>query len=193
MTTLYSIHAYDQESKYYHGEDRINDGKLYATFDNACEVIERKIQAHIEHFNSEEEEEVFRAPNREEMERKISKGKFVHYYETSVLWLWVISKWEVVVEEKPKKYVYQYWVENKICGLHTNSDKYASFDEVCDALDMELRQLYEVYGGEKPFEPLQSREEVKTLIETCPTIVYAYVNDGSGSMNDKYVLNRQDA
>jgi hypothetical protein len=102
MATFYSIHAYDQESKYSHGEDRINDGKLYATFEKACDVIDRKIQAHIEHFNSEEEEEVFRAPNREEMERKISKGKFVHYYETSVLWLWVISKWEVVVEERKK-------------------------------------------------------------------------------------------
>jgi hypothetical protein len=102
MTTYYSIHAYDQESKYYHGEDRINDGKLYATFEKACEVIERKIQAHIEHFNSEEEVEVFRAPNREEMKQKMDKGKFVHYYETSVLWLWVISKWEVVVEERKK-------------------------------------------------------------------------------------------
>ncbi len=102
MTTFYSIHAYDQESKYYAGEDRINDGKLYATFEKACDVIERKIQAHIEHFNSEEEVEVFRPPNREEMKRKIRTGKFVHYYETSVLWLWVISKWEVVVEERKK-------------------------------------------------------------------------------------------
>jgi len=93
MATFYSIHAYDQESKYYHGEDRINDGKLYETFEKACDVIERKIQAHIEYFNSSEEEEVFRAPNREEMKRKMTK--YVHYYETSTLWLWVISKWEV--------------------------------------------------------------------------------------------------
>lgn len=96
MATFYSIHAYDQESKYYAGEDRVNDGILYTTFEKACDVIERKIQAHIEYFNSEEEVEVFRPPNREEMRHKMGKGKYVHYYETSVLWLWVISKWEVV-------------------------------------------------------------------------------------------------
>lgn len=95
MATFYSIHAYDQESKYYAGEDRINDGKLYTTFERACEVIERKIQAHIEYFNSSEEEQVFQPPNREEMKRKM--GKYVHYYETLTGWLWVISKWEVDV------------------------------------------------------------------------------------------------
>lgn len=93
MTTYYSIHAYDQESKYHRGEDRIENGKLYATFEKACDEIEKRIHAHIEYFNSEEEEEVFQSPNREEMKRKMSK--YVHYYETSTLWLWVISKWEV--------------------------------------------------------------------------------------------------
>lgn len=90
MATFYSIHAYDQDT----GEDRINSGKLYTSFEKACEEIEKRIQAHIDYFNSEEEEEVFRAPNREEMKRKMTK--YVHYYETGTLWLWVISKWEVV-------------------------------------------------------------------------------------------------
>ncbi len=90
MTTFYSIHAYDQDT----GEDRINSGKLYTSFEKACEEIEKRIQAHIDYFNSEEEEEVFRAPNREEMKRKMTK--YVHYYETNAGWLWVISKWEVV-------------------------------------------------------------------------------------------------
>jgi len=93
MATFYSIHAYDQESRHHAGEDRINNGKLYTTFEKACEEIEKEIQAHIKYFNTEEEKEVFRAPNREEMKKKM--GKYVHYYETSVLWLWVISKWEV--------------------------------------------------------------------------------------------------
>lgn len=98
MTTLYSINAYDQESRYHAGEDRIDDTKLYTTFEKACEEIERKIQAHIEYFNTEDEIEVFRPPNREEMKKKIdtSKNKYVHYYESSVLWLWVVKKWEVV-------------------------------------------------------------------------------------------------
>lgn len=93
MTTYYSIHAYDQESKYFAGEDRINDGKLYTTFENVCGVIERKIQSHIEYFNSSEEEEEFKPPNREEMKQKM--GKYVHYYETKAGWLWVIRKWKV--------------------------------------------------------------------------------------------------
>ena len=96
MTTFYSIHAYDQESRYFPGEDRINDGKLYTTFAKACEVIEMKIRTHIEYFNSEEENEVFRAPNREDMKKRMDTGTYVHYYETQAGWLWVISKWEVV-------------------------------------------------------------------------------------------------
>ena len=95
MATFYSIHAYDQESRYNAGEDRINNGKLYTTFDKACEEIEKRIQAHIKYFNSEEYNEVFRGPNREEMERKLGKHIDVHYYETDTLWLWVISKWDV--------------------------------------------------------------------------------------------------
>lgn len=99
MTTYYSIHAYDQESKYHRGEDRIKDGKLYTTFEKACDEIETKIQSHIEYFNSSEEHEVFQPPNREEMKRNM--GKYVQYYESQTCWLWVIRKWEVVEQQKP--------------------------------------------------------------------------------------------
>lgn len=100
MATYYSIHAYDQESKYNSGEDRVDDGKLYTTFEQACDAIEEKIQSHIEYFKSYEgeEEEVFQPPNREEMKQKMDK--YVHYYKSQVDWMWVISKWEVVVEAK---------------------------------------------------------------------------------------------
>ena len=96
MATYYSIQAYDQESLHHAGEDRINNGKLYTTFEKACEEIEKNIKAHIEEFNSseEEEEEVFRAPNREKLKQKMTK--YVHYYKTNTHWLWVISKCEVV-------------------------------------------------------------------------------------------------
>ena len=177
MTTFYSIHAYDQQSRYDAGEDRIKDGKLYTTFDKACTAIEKKIQDHI---NSEEENEVFRAPNREDMERKMGKYKYVHYYETDTLWLWVISKWEV-----EKTYVYQYWVENKICGLHTKSGKYASFDEACDDLDRELSELHEAIG--KHWTPHMTREEFKEYMGEYTASTYDFFND------DKYVLSRQDA
>ena len=87
-----------------------------------------------------------------------------------------------------KKYVYQYWVENKIFGLATMPRKYASFDEACDALDRELSELYEVDGKE----PLQrSRLVIKTLLEKSSTTTYAYYNDG-GSTTDKYILSRQE-
>jgi hypothetical protein len=100
MATFYSIHAYDQESKYFRGEDRINDGKLYTTFEKACDMIERKIQSHIEFFNSGEENQVFQPPNREEMKKRMGGFKYVHYYETMAGWLWVIQKWDVEEEKK---------------------------------------------------------------------------------------------
>lgn len=93
MTTYYSIHAYDQDSHSQCGEDRIDDGKLYTTFEKACDVIETEIQAHIEYFNSSEEEETFQPPNREKMKQNM--GRYAHYYESRAGWLWVISKWEV--------------------------------------------------------------------------------------------------
>lgn len=95
MTTFYSIHAYDQESKYLAKEDRINNGKLYATFEKACEEIEKRIRAHTEFFNSEEENEVFQPPNRQEMRRRMGREKYLNYYECIVDWMWVIRKWEV--------------------------------------------------------------------------------------------------
>lgn len=185
MATFYSIHAYDQESKYYHGEDRIHCGKLYITFEKACEVIERKIQAHIEYFNSEEEVEVFRPPNRDEMKRKMDMSAHVHYYETYLLWLWVISKWEVE-EEKPKKYVYQYFVEKEIRGTMVGlkaSEKYASFDEMLDILESEVRNWV----------PYSSRQTIQEYMERNVRMVYNRVDDGSDDETITYVIHKYDA
>ena len=90
MATFYSIHAYDQESRYHAEEDRINNGKLYATFEKACEEIETKILDHIKEYDR-----VFEPPNREDKEKYIRKRPYVHYYECESGWLWVIKKWEV--------------------------------------------------------------------------------------------------
>ena len=95
MTYFYSIHAYDQESNYNSGEDKINNGKLYTTFEKACEEIEKRIHRHIDEFHRVFTNKiVFQPPDREKM-----RGfKYVHYYETPLTgWLWVIQKWEVEV------------------------------------------------------------------------------------------------
>ena len=178
MTTYYSIHAYDQHSHYHHGEDRIEDGKLYATFEQACEVIEKKIQTHIEYFNSWDHEEVFQPPNREEMKQRM--GKYLHYYESQAGWLWVISKWEVVEEEKPKKYVYQYFVRNNEQTEMKSSPKYETFDEICDVLDKELRKLH----GEN-WQPRMTREQYKNYMgDDAFAISYDFFK------TDTYVLYR---
>lgn len=94
--------------------------------------------------------------------------------------------------EFEKKYVYQYFVENDYKGITSlslkASQKYASFDEACDAMDKELSELYEIDGKE----PLQrNRLVIKTLLGKSSRITYASYNDGPTT--DKYVLVRQDA
>ena len=94
--------------------------------------------------------------------------------------------------EFEKKYVYQYFVENDYKGITSlslkASQKYASFDEACDAMDKELSELYEVDGKE----PLQrNRLVIKTLLGKSSRITYASYNDG-GPTTDKYVLSRQE-
>lgn len=173
MATYYTIHCYDQESKYHVDEDLINNHILYNTFERACEAIEERIR----YYDSD-----FQSPNREDKAKYISKSPYVHYYEANAGVLFVISKM-TVEEEKPKKYVYQYWVENKICGLHTKSGKYASFDEVCDALDMELRELHE----NPDWKPRMSREEFKDYMADYWVSTYDFFKE------DKYVLSRQEA
>jgi hypothetical protein len=98
MATFYSIHVYDQESTRHIGEDRINDGKLYTTFEKACDAIEKAIGDYIEYWNNHESDtpEEFTPPNREKMEKAFVGFKYVHYYECNSGWLWVIRKMTVV-------------------------------------------------------------------------------------------------
>lgn len=89
MTTFYSIHAYDQESRHHAEEDKVDNGKLYATFERACDEIEKRIRAQLE------PSDVYESPNREELKQKLHT--YVHWPYSSLdgRWLWVISKWEV--------------------------------------------------------------------------------------------------
>jgi ribosome-associated translation inhibitor RaiA len=82
---------------------------------------------------------------------------------------------------EPKKYVYQYWVENNIlCGPHTKSSIYTSFDEVCDALDRELSELH----GKPNWKPRMTREEFKEYMGDYPASTYDFFK------TDTYVLYR---
>ena len=92
MSVFYSIHAYDQESRYRAAEDRIDNGILYTTFEQACDAIEKKIQAHIDDVKMLE---VYVQPNREEKKKEIDDKSYVHYYESVLLRLFVIRNWKV--------------------------------------------------------------------------------------------------
>lgn len=95
MAVFYSIHAYDQESHYHRGENKIDNRTLYPSFRKACDMIEKEIKRYIACFNGPDQVEVFKQPNREEMKRQIDIKKYVHYYETQAGWLWVISEWKI--------------------------------------------------------------------------------------------------
>lgn len=95
MVVFYSIHAYDEKTRYSSNEDRIDEGILYQTFEQACEAIEKRIKKHIEYLNCPEEQEVYKQPNREEMKRKLDMGRHLDYYESVACRMFVISKWEV--------------------------------------------------------------------------------------------------
>jgi hypothetical protein len=102
MTTFYSIHAYNPESRN-PGEDKIHDGILYKGFEKACEAIHEKIDFYIEYWNNHESDtpEEFEVPNVEEMKKDIEKRKYVNYYECDSGWVWVIRKWDVSKSEEP--------------------------------------------------------------------------------------------
>jgi hypothetical protein len=89
MTTFYSIHAYDKDSRYHAGEDMVDNGKLYTSFERACDEIEKRIRIHVE--SSEE----FEPPDREELRRNVDTYIHWPYSPLGAGRLWVISKWEV--------------------------------------------------------------------------------------------------
>lgn len=204
MATFYAIHAYDQESKYHSDEDKIDNQKLYTTFEKACDAIEKKIGDYIEYWNNHESDtpEEFEPPNREDKAKYIAKRPYVHYHECNSGWLWVISKM-TVEEDPPKKYTYQYYIEN--CntyrtyttlsgekGVHEpkKSKVFDSFDEAIDAMDKELRELHVAIG--KYWEPRMNREAFKTYMGDHVASTYDFFNDG-GPITDTYVLVRQEA
>ena len=177
MTYFYSIHAYDQESNYNSGEDKINNGKLYTTFEKACEEIERKIQDYMDEFHRVFTNKlVFQPPDREKIKTRMRMWKYVHYYEIPLTgWLWVISKWEVE-EEKPK-YLYQYFVEKEIRGTIValkGSEKYSSLDEMLDVLQPEVHLDMRV-----PY----SRQTIREYMERNKRMIYDSVDvDDEGTI-----------
>jgi hypothetical protein len=100
----YSIHAYDPESTYHSGQDRINNGTRYATFETACAEIEKRIEAHTQFYanferaydNIDKWSEALQLPNRDKKKQIIAREKYVNYHQCILGWVWVIKKWEVV-------------------------------------------------------------------------------------------------
>lgn len=80
---------------------------------------------------------------------------------------------------EPKKYVYHYFRFNSYHGIQKSSQKYSSFDEACDALEKELRELH----GEG-WEPRMPREEFRKYMGDYPASTYDFYK------TDTYVLNR---
>lgn len=184
MADYYTIHFYAQFYERGSGEDRLKNYALYPTFYMAAKALDEVIKREIERYNARYDEKLeFHPVSAEELrecEEHLKNRRYLHYYEEDNGYLFVICK-RTVVEEK-KKYVYQYWVENKICGLHTKSDKYASFDEACDALDNELRELHGSH-----WEPPMHREEFRAYMGDGIVATYDFFKE------DKYVLSRQQA
>ncbi len=177
MTTFYSIHAYNPESRN-PGEDKIHDGILYTTFEKACEAINKKIDFYIEYWNNHESDtpEEFKVPNVEEMKKDIEKRKYVNYYECDSGWVWVIRKWEVE-EEKPK-YTYQYFVEKETRGTVVAlkcSEKYSSLDEMLDVLQPEVVKFH-LDMRARNWAPY-SRQTIREYMERNKRMIYDRVDD----------------
>jgi len=184
MADYYTIHFYSQESRC-PGEDLLKSYVLYPTFDNAVKALDEVIKREIDCYNLRIAEKLeFRPPTKKELqedEERIKHRRFLNYYEMENGYMFVIRKMSVM--EEKKKYVYQYWVENKTSGIHTKSDKYASFDEACDALDKELRER----NGGSYWEPRMSRDEFRPYMGDGIAATYDFFKE------DKYVLVRMEA
>ncbi len=159
--------------------------ELYPTFELACDAIEVHIRRHIEEWNAEypDEEDEFVPPDRKEIYNSFA-GNYLHYYEAYSELLYMIAKMKVA-PEKPKKYVYQYFVEKSNGEIATNSIKYNTFDEVCDYMDLELRERHEAVG--KSWKPRMTHEEFKEYMGDYFATTYDFFD------TDKYVLMRYDA
>ena len=99
MATYYTIHCYDQESRYHSDVDLIDNCTLYSTFENARRAIEEEILLFIEEYNDKrdpntDKEEVFVKPNITSLR---SYEKYCHYYEMQNGYLFTICR--MTVEE----------------------------------------------------------------------------------------------
>lgn len=90
MATFYMIHCYDQNTA--HGDDLINNYKLYTTFEKAADALDRYIQQQIDDYD--EASEVFEKPKVTSMNEN---RKYCHYYETMSGHLFTITR--VIVAE----------------------------------------------------------------------------------------------
>lgn len=184
MTTYYSFQTWSMGGQ---GDCHV----LYETFDDACDAIEEEIKlcGNYDDFQKNK-------PNREEKFKELEKSDIVTY--------WVlgdqlcIAKMKVV--PKKPKYVYRYSV---LCTPtpNRNSQLYDSFDEMYDAANKELTELYKTIG--KDWNDPETQEESrknwrwdttkegcrKTLEETRSVLYAHFIDPNGGIKTDTLVVN----
>jgi ribosome-associated translation inhibitor RaiA len=169
MATYYTICAQR------HDYDEWASENLYESFDDACDAMDEEIRNYDEYRISE-----YKKPNREEKFKQIQEREYIVYHRSPREHEFIIKTMKVVPKkEKPKKYVYQYYVRNNEQTEMKASPKYESFDEICNVLDKKLRELH----GED-WQPRMTRDEYKKYMDdhTACAISYDFFK------NDKYVL-----
>ena len=172
MTTYYTICAQR------HDYDEWESDNLYESFDEACDALDEDIQKYSDSDYGISE---YTKPNREEKFKQMQEREYIVYHRSPREHEFIIKTMKVVPKKKPtKKYVYQYFVRNNEQTEMKSSPKYETFDEVCDVLDKELRNLH----GEN-WQPRMTREQYKNYMgDDAFAISYDFYK------SDTYVLYR---
>ena len=165
---------------------------------------------------SADEEDKYLEANFEEVFKRSREVKYLNGHPVRNTWYDPVKKWAYQVYfpkgEKPqtfydlesrniktidfvepKKYVYQYYVENDYKGITSLSlkvsPKYQSFDKMYDDVNTELTELHKSNG--KKWKIPMSRKESKETLDRFPSFLYERVMDENDSSKSfKYLLVR---
>ena len=181
MATYYTIHMQDLPS----GTEHYFSTEVFESFDDACDALDKEIAKHDKNFVK---------PDRAKM-RELTDSPVYH---RMPLQMFGLMK-RTFVPKKPK-YVYRYSV---LCTPTPNrhSQLYDSFDEMYDAANKELTELYKTIGKDwnDPETQEESRknwrwdttkEGCRKTLEKNNSVQYAYFIDPNGGFKtDTLVVN----
>lgn len=179
---------------------------LYETFDDVCDALEEERKIRVDY-----DEKI--KPNREEKLKEIQDWHNVLYYSAPNGDRFIIVKMNVIpkkltYEEEvnrlnfvkldsgvllmtPKKYLYQYFVENEIQGTVVgirSSEKYSSLDEMLDILEPEVvRWHLDMWARNwMPY----SRQTIREYMERNNRMIYNRVGDGTDEGTIAYAIHK---